>query len=99
MGKAAKGLGIAVLAAAGTYYLYGKNGAKNRRKVKGWMLKVKGEVLDKLEGLKDINREKYDEIVDKATKKAKRIKKVTAPELKRLNQDLKRAWTKIAKEL
>ena len=41
MGKAAKGIGLAALAAAGAYFLYGKNGKKNRKKISGWMLKAK----------------------------------------------------------
>ena len=41
------GFGLAATA-IGTYFLYGKEKIKNRRKVKGWMLKVKGEVLENL---------------------------------------------------
>ena len=40
----AVGAGLAALAAfaAAGYFLYGKDGAKNRKKVRGWMLKANG---------------------------------------------------------
>ncbi|KKW48138.1 MAG: hypothetical protein UY99_C0011G0001, partial [Parcubacteria group bacterium GW2011_GWA1_59_11] len=31
------GLAAAAVAAAGAYFLYGKRGAQNRKKVRGWM--------------------------------------------------------------
>ena len=38
------GLTAAAVTAAGAFFLYGsKEAAKNRKKVKGWMLKAKGE--------------------------------------------------------
>jgi hypothetical protein len=51
--KAEIGAGIAAgvaAAALGAYFLYGsKDAKKNRAKVKGWMLKARGEVLEQLE--------------------------------------------------
>ena len=41
------GIGLAALAAAGTYFLYGKRGAKNREAITGWALQLKGQVLEK----------------------------------------------------
>jgi len=101
MGKAAKGVGMGIVAAAtaGAYFLFGKEGATNRKKIKGWVLKAKGEVLDKLEDMKIVNKDKYEAVVDQVTKKYKKVKKVSGPELKKLNKDLKSAWTKIKKEL
>jgi hypothetical protein len=52
----AMGLGALAALSAGAYFLYGtKEGAKKRVKIKGWMLKAKGEVLEKMEALKDVN--------------------------------------------
>ena len=54
----AVGLGLAAItaaAAAGAYFLYGKDGAKNLKKIKSWSLKAKAEVLEKLEKAKDIS--------------------------------------------
>ncbi len=102
MGKVKKtvgvGVGIAALAAAATYFL-GEDGERNREKVKGWALKFKGDVLEKMEGLKNIDKESYHKVVDNVTKRYKKIKKVSAPELKKLSKDLKGAWKSISKEL
>ncbi len=49
--KVAVGVGLGMLAAmsAGAYYLYGtKEGAKKRVKIRGWALKAKGEMLERL---------------------------------------------------
>jgi flagellar basal body-associated protein FliL len=43
------GLTAAAVTAAGAYFLYGsKQAPQNRKKVKGWVLKAKGEVLEAL---------------------------------------------------
>src|SRR4051812_38556819 len=54
--------GIAGLTAAaiGAYYLYGhKDSKKHRAKVKSWMLKAKGEVLEELEKVQDVTESAY----------------------------------------
>ncbi|MBI4803242.1 MAG: hypothetical protein HY796_12040 [Elusimicrobia bacterium] len=101
MGRAAKsiGLGVAALAAVAAYFLTGRHGAQNRKRVKGWMLKIKGEVLDNLEDMKHVNEEAYCKLVDGITGRYQRIKKVSRPELKKINKDLKKAWGNISKEL
>src|SRR3989344_8569266 len=65
---AAVGAGVAVLAAgaAGSYFL---QTAKNRKKLKGWMLKMKGETLEKIEKLKEVNEKAYHKAVDAAAKR------------------------------
>ncbi len=102
MGKIKKtvgvGVGIAALAAAATYFL-GEDGEANREKVRGWALKFKGEVLEKMEGLKDINKDSYHKVVDNVAKRYKKVKKASQPEIKKLQKDLKGAWKSIAKEL
>ena len=40
--------GVAAIAAAG-YFLFGPNGKNNRKVIKGWTVKMKGEVLEKIE--------------------------------------------------
>jgi hypothetical protein len=93
------GIGLAALAAAGTYFLYGKRGAKNREVIAGWALQLKGEVLEKMEKLKDINQEAYDELVEETAARYGRTKRVSASELKRIVGELKNAWSHIGKEL
>lgn len=93
------GLGMAAVAAAaaGAYFLYGKDGAKNRKAVKGWMLKMKGEVLSQMEHLKEVNEETYGRIVDTVAKKYQAVKDIDKTELAAMAADLKRHWSNINK--
>ncbi len=93
------GIGMAALAAAGTYFLYGKKGAKNRAKISGWMLKMKGEVLEKMENLPKLDQEAYHKLVDASAARYGRVKNTSASELKIVTADMKRAWTHIGKQL
>lgn len=93
------GVGLAALAAAGAYFLYGKRGAKNREAIAGWTLQMKGEVLEKLEKLKNVNQQAFNELVDETADRYGRVKKVGGVELKTITADLKNAWSHIEKEL
>jgi hypothetical protein len=90
------GVGLAALAAAaGAFFIYGKDAAKNRRAVKGWALKLKGEVLEKVENLTTTNRDAYNKIVDQVTKRYRKMKNVNKKELQSLVGDLKSGWSHI----
>ena len=93
------GIGVAALAALGTYFLYGKRGEKNRQLIAGWVLKMKGEVMQKVEEVKEINEAEYYKIVDEVSARYARLGKVSADELKHLSEDLKIAWKHMSKEL
>ncbi|MBI2577250.1 MAG: hypothetical protein HYV77_00190 [Candidatus Wildermuthbacteria bacterium] len=94
----AAGVGLAIAAAAGAYFLYGtKSGAKQRKKIHGWTLKAKGEVLEKLEQLKEINETAYQDIVDKVTQRYQAMKNIDPQELQAFVQDLKSSWKHIRK--
>lgn len=93
------GIGVAALAAIGGYFLAGEKNAKNRDLVRGWTLRMKGEVLEKMEDLKEIKREDYYRLVDEVAARYERMERVGAEELKRLTKDLKGAWEHISKEL
>jgi len=88
----------AVAAAAGAYYIFGtKEGAKTKKKIQGWVLKLKGDVLTKLEGMKEVTQEKYDEVVDTVTQKYAKLKDVNTDELQALAKDMKKHWGAIQK--
>lgn len=96
------GVGIAavVAAAAGTYFLYGsKNAVKNRKKVKGWMLKAKGEILEKLENLKEVNEEIYHKIVNEVSNKYQAVKSIDKKDVVEFAKELKSHWKSIEKEI
>jgi hypothetical protein len=93
------GLALAGLAAiAGGVFLYGTDAGKKKRKaIKGWMLKAKGEVIEKLETLKEVNEENYHKVVDAVEKKYKAVKSVAPEELAEVIGDLKKSWKDIVK--
>ncbi len=94
------GLGLIAAMSAGAYYLYGTKEGKNKRvKIRGWALKAKGEVLEKLENLKEVNQEKYDAIIDTVSRKYAGIKSIDKSELDALVTDLKKHWKNIKSHL
>lgn len=92
--------GLAAAAAVGAYYVYNSKDAKKKIKnVKGWALRAKGEVLDKLEDMKDVTEEKYKTTVDSVLSKYGKIKKVEGPDILKLADELKSHWKTITREL
>lgn len=90
--------GLAALAAGG-YFIFGPQGAKNRKVIKGWTLKAKGEVLEKIEKLKEVTPEMYNKVIDEVTAKYAKVKDVSADEVAALSGDLKKHWKAIARDL
>ncbi|MCI0532759.1 hypothetical protein L0Y49_00910, partial [bacterium] len=97
---ASAGITAAAIASIGSYLLYGsKNAVKNRAKARGWMLRIKAEVLDKLDDLKEVDEKVYFDIVEKAAKKYGVSDKVDRAELEELTSDLKKHWTVIKRDM
>lgn len=99
-----KGLavGSAVIAGigaiAGAYFLYGtKDGAKKRKAIKGWALKAKGEVLEKVESIKDLTEEKYINAVNSVMKKYQNVKEKYGDEAEVLTKELTSYWNHLKK--
>lgn len=90
--------GLAALAAGG-YFIFGPQGAKNRKAIKGWTLKAKGEVLEKIEKLKQVTPEMYNKVIDEVTAKYTKVKDVSADEVSALASDLKKHWKAISRDL
>ena len=91
------GAGLAALAgavAAGVF-LYGPNGAKRRKVIRGWALKLKGEVVDQLEQLQELNEKVYHGVVDDITRRYRALPRVDIKELDALAKELKRHWRHI----
>jgi len=102
-GKVATAIGVGVgvvAAAAGAWFLYGtKQGKKERTKIKGWVLKMKGEILEKLEKLSEINDEAYNNAVDAVARGYEAVENVDKEELKKIVDELKGGWKWIANKL
>lgn len=96
-GKAvAAGAGVIAVAAA-TYFLFGPNGKKNRKNARGWMMKMKGEVVEQLEKLENVTEPMYQKIVDGVVKTYKTTHKPDVNDLKDFTSELKKGWKSFAK--
>ena len=93
---AAVGAGIAALA-AGVYFFFGPDGKKHQKKMRGWMVSMKGEVLQKLEEAKDISEPIYSDIVDSVAKAHAVAGKIPKAEIMALAMDLKKQWRTISR--
>ena len=95
--------GVAALGAA-AYLLFGPEGKKHQKDLKSWMLKMKADVMEKMEkavdGAKDLSAEAYEDIVSAVEAKYKAMKNVDADTLAKEVASLKKNWramTKMAK--
>jgi len=99
MNKNFKNMSIGGIASviAGAYYLYGsRDGEAKRKQISAWTLKMKGEVLEKIEKLKEVSEPKYKEIVKAVSAKYAKIDK---GELKKVVDELHNTWNKMKKEV
>ena len=83
--------------AAGAYFVFGPKGKKHREHAKAWAIKMKGEVVEKLEAAKEITEPIYLDIIDAVTKEYKKGKKASQPEIEALAADLKKHWKSMSK--
>lgn len=83
---------------AGTYFLYGTSGATNRKKIKGWVIKAKGEAIEKMEKMKELDEASYHALIDGVTQKYGKVKGIEQNEIHMLVKDLKKHWKNIARE-
>jgi hypothetical protein len=93
--KAEIGAGVAAgvaAAAIGAYLLYGKNGTKNRKAIKGWMLKAKGDILEQVENMQTVTESGYQDIVNNVIANYRGAKNVSKPELMALAADARKHW-------
>jgi len=93
---AAVAAGVAALA-AGSYYFFGPEGKKNRGKLKGWMIRMKGEIVEKMENAKDLTEDVYARIVDSVAAKYAKGSKIAEADIKALADSLKSQWKGISR--
>ncbi|MEX2514946.1 MAG: hypothetical protein WD335_02330 [Candidatus Paceibacterota bacterium] len=89
--------GLSAALAAGAMYFYGPDGDRRRNNFRGWILKTKGEVLDKLEEAESLTKERYNEIVDAAVEKFATGRAKKEQEVEVIRQELKSNWVHIKK--
>lgn len=90
------GAGLAGLAAT-AYFFLGADGKKNQKHAKAWAIKMKGDVVEKLESAREVSEGVYQEIIDSVANEHKKGKKAGHEEISSLAQDLKKHWKVLSK--
>jgi len=95
------GIGVALtaaaVAAAGAYFLYGSpNAAKNRKTVRGWALKAKGEVLEVLEKAGNMTAEEYQNVVESIAAGYGKMQSVSKNEIADFKKEMLAYWKQIS---
>lgn len=83
--------------AATAYFFFGPKGKKHREHAKAWAIKMKGDVVEKLEKAREITEPVYLAIIDTVAKEYKKGKKASQPEIDALAADLKKHWKSMSK--
>jgi hypothetical protein len=92
------GLTTAAVAAVGAYFLYGsKDAPKNRKKVKSWALKAKGEVLEVLEKAEKITEGEFNDLVASVAKTYGTVQKLSKKEMAEFKKEMADNWQDLVK--
>lgn len=93
------GIGATVAAlGAAAYILFGPEGKKNKKVIKGWAIKMKGEIIEKLEEAKDITEPVYHKIIDTVSAKYAKVKKIDPKDLELAVAEVKKHWKSMVKD-
>jgi hypothetical protein len=90
------GASLAGLAAT-AYFFFGPKGKKHRTHAKAWAIKMKGDVVEKMEAAREITEPVYQGIIDAVAKEYKKGRKASQPEIDALAVDLKKHWKSMSK--
>src|SRR6185503_1906392 len=89
------GAGLAGLAAT-AYFFLGPKGKKHQKNVKSWAIKMKGDVVEKLEQAKEMTEPVYHEIINTVATDYEKGMKASKEEISELADDLKKHWKTIS---
>lgn len=91
-------LSAAAVAAAGAYFLYGSpSAANNRKKVKAWTLKAKGEVLEAMEKASKMTADEYQTLVNGIAAGYSKMQTVSKADVNDFKKEMMTNWHKVAK--
>ena len=91
----ALGAGLAGLAAT-AYFFLGPKGKQHQKHTKAWAIKMKGDVIEKLETAREISEPVYHQIIDAVAAKYEKGMKASHAEVSELASDLKKHWKTIS---
>ena len=89
-------IGMTVASAAAAYFFLGPKGKKHQKQTKAWAIKMKGDVVEKLETAREVSEAIYHEIIDSVAAEYKKGAKGGSEEINALAQDLKKHWKTIS---
>ena len=89
------GASLAGLAAT-AYFFFGPKGKKHQKQTRAWAIKMKGDVIEKLETARNMSESVYHEIIDSVAAEYKKGKKAGQEEIRELALDLKKHWKTIS---
>ncbi len=89
------GASLAVVAAI-DYFFFAPNKKNHRQQAKAWALKMKAEVIEKLEKTRELTEPSYRAIIDAVAAKYQKKIESSPEEVKKLAQDLKSHWQALA---
>lgn len=93
------GIGATVAAlGVAAYVLFGPDAKKNRKAIRGWAVKMKGEIIEKLEDAKEITEPVYHSIINKVQSKYSKLKNIDPKELELAISDIKKHWKAMMKD-
>lgn len=90
------GASVAGIASA-AYFFLGPKGKKNQKIAKAWAIKMKGDVIEKLEQAKEVSEPVYHQIIDSVAKEYATGMKAGSAEIETLAKDLKKHWKTLSK--
>jgi hypothetical protein len=83
--------------AASAFFFFGPKGVKNQKHAKAWAIKMKGDVVEKLEMADEVSEAAYQEIIDSVAAEYKKGMKAGDEEINALAQDMKKHWKTISR--
>src|SRR3989344_8054467 len=89
------GASLASLAAT-AYFFLGPKGKKHQKHAKAWAIKMKGDVVEKLEKVREITEPVYHEIIDSVSADYAKGMKAGKLEIEEVAKDLKKHWKTIS---
>ena len=82
--------------AASAFFFFGSKGEKNQKHAKAWAIKMKGEVIEKLEMADAVSEAVYQEIIDSVAAEYRKGMKAGDEEINALAKDMKEHWKTIS---
>ena len=92
----ALGASVAALGAA-TYYFFGPEGKKHQKNFKGWMIKMKADIVEKIEDAGEVTETVYHKIIDEVADAYAKTGKVSKEEIAVYGDLLKKQWDNVVK--